>query len=54
MTQVTKAMGEIPRALSQVYYSIDGHEKGGEGRTKCGRGGGVDEKGGKGRKLGVA
>jgi hypothetical protein len=30
MTQVTKAMGEIPRALSQIYYSIDGHEKGGE------------------------
>ena len=30
MTQVTKAMGEIPRSLSQIYYSIDGHEKGGE------------------------
>ncbi len=31
MTQVSKAMGEIPRALSQIYYSINGHEKGEEG-----------------------
>lgn len=37
MTQVTKAMGEIPRALSQIYYSIDGHEKGGERGGKSGR-----------------
>ena len=34
MTQVTKAMGEIPRALSQIYYRIDGHEKGDEGVEK--------------------
>ena len=36
MTQVTKAMGKIPRALSQIYYCIDGHEKGDKGvRKKC-------------------
>jgi hypothetical protein len=55
MTQVTKAMGEIPCALSQIYYSIDGHEKGGE---RVGQNAkeqeGVDEKGGKGRKSAVA
>lgn len=44
MTQVTKAMGEIPRSLSQIYYSIDGHEEGGGER-------GLDEmrEGGRGR-----
>ena len=30
MTQVTKAMGEVPRALPQIYYSIERHKKGGE------------------------
>ena len=46
MTQVTKAMGEIPRALSQIYYCIDGHEKGDEGvGKKCKRGGGREGEG---------
>jgi len=26
MTQGTEAVREIPRALSQIYYCIDGHE----------------------------
>jgi hypothetical protein len=50
MTQVTKAMGEIPRALSQIYYCIDGHEKGDKGvRKKC-KGGRRERRGGEGRK----
>lgn len=61
MTQVTKAMGEIPRALSQIYYCIDGHEKGEEGVRKKrreggggGRGGMGDGDGKEGRKSAVA
>ncbi len=51
MSQVTKAMGEIPRALSQIYYCIDGHEKGEEGIGQKARERGEDEKGGKGSRL---
>ena len=40
MTQVTKAMGEIPRALPQIYYCIDGHERGEGSPKKKARGGG--------------
>jgi hypothetical protein len=51
MTQVTKAMGEVPRALPQIYYSIDGHEKGRE-REKIRERGRVDEKGREGKEVG--
>jgi len=30
-------MGEIPRTLAQIYYSIDGHWKGGEREGRNGR-----------------
>jgi hypothetical protein len=55
MTQVTKAMGEIPRSLSQIYYSIDGHDKGGERvRRNAREGEGKIRRGGTGRKSAVA
>jgi hypothetical protein len=55
MTQVTKAMGEIPRALSQIYYCIDGHERGRERLKKNVREGGEKKgKGGEGRMPAVA
>jgi hypothetical protein len=56
MTQVTKAMGEIPRALPQIYYCIDGHERGEGSPKKKARGGGRrrDGDGREGRKSAVA
>ena len=52
MTQVTKAMGEIPRALPQIYYCIDGHERGEGSPKKKARGGGEEERMGMGGKGG--
>jgi hypothetical protein len=47
MTQGTEAVREIPRALSQIYYCIDGHEmRGSEGVGSLRE----DEERGKGRR----
>lgn len=45
MTQGTEAMGEVTRALSQIYYCIDGHDIGkNEERPKDEREGGWGER----------
>lgn len=52
MTQVTKAMGEVPRALPQIYYSIERHEKGGERDGQNAREGEGKREGREGKEVG--